>query len=76
MAARLSALRAGRPLSPKAIVRLEGLGKLKKKSNDLIGTRTSDLPTCSMVPQPTALPRNILLFKIKYISGNKITACN
>jgi hypothetical protein len=28
------------------IVRLEGLGKLKK-CNDLIGTRTGDLPCCS-----------------------------
>jgi hypothetical protein len=37
-------------------VRLEGLGKLKK-SNDLIGTRTRYLPTCSIVPQPTTLPR-------------------
>jgi hypothetical protein len=38
-----------------AIVRLEGLGKLKK--NYLIGTRTRDLPACSIVPQPTTLPR-------------------
>jgi hypothetical protein len=37
-------------------VRLEGLGQLKK-SNDLIGNRTSDLPACSIVPQPTTLPR-------------------
>jgi hypothetical protein len=37
-------------------VRLERLGKLKKKkNNDLIGTRTRDLPTCSIVPQPTTL---------------------
>jgi len=28
-----------------------------KKSNDTIGNRTRDLPTCSPVPQPTALPR-------------------
>jgi hypothetical protein len=37
-------------------VRLEGLGQLKK-SNDLIGYRTRDLPACSIVPQPTTLPR-------------------
>jgi hypothetical protein len=57
MAVRLSALRAGRPLpqedswysflleawvDPRAIVRLEGLGKLEK-SNDLIGNGTRDL---------------------------------
>jgi len=28
-----------------------------KKSNDTIGNRTRDLPACSTVPQPTALPR-------------------
>jgi hypothetical protein len=44
-------------VDPRAIVRLEGLGKLKKKSNDLIGNQTRDLPACSIVPQPTTLPR-------------------
>jgi hypothetical protein len=28
-----------------------------KNSNDTIGNRTRELPTCSAVPQPTALPR-------------------
>jgi hypothetical protein len=37
-------------------VRLERLGQLKK-SNDLIGTRTPDLPAGSAVPQLTTLPR-------------------
>jgi hypothetical protein len=37
-------------------VRLEGLGQLKK-SNELIGIRTRDLPACDIVPQPTTLPR-------------------
>jgi hypothetical protein len=60
---RLSVLRAGRPLpqrrplvfipvrgrvDPKVIVRLEGLGQLKK-SNVLIGNRIRDLPACSTV---------------------------
>jgi hypothetical protein len=29
---------------------------IEKKSNDLIGIRTRDLPPCSIVPQPTTLP--------------------
>jgi hypothetical protein len=33
---------------------LEGLGKLKKFI-DLIGTRTCNLPICSIVPQPSTL---------------------
>jgi hypothetical protein len=66
----LTALRAGRFLptgrllvlifvrgwvDPRAIVRLEGLGKLKKKSTSS-GTRTGDIPASSIVPQPTTLP--------------------
>jgi hypothetical protein len=43
-------------LDPRAIVRLEGLGKLKKRIHDLIGNRTRDLPACSRVLQPTTLP--------------------
>jgi hypothetical protein len=37
-------------------VRLEGLGKFKKFIH-LIGSRTRDLSACSIVPQPTTLPR-------------------
>jgi hypothetical protein len=69
MAVWLSTLRAGHPLppgrflvlisvrgivDPKAIVRLEELSKLKK-SNDLIGNQSHDLPACSIVPQATTL---------------------
>jgi hypothetical protein len=28
-----------------------------KNSNDIIGYRTRDCPTCSVAPQPNALPR-------------------
>jgi hypothetical protein len=41
-------------VDPRAIVRLEGLGKLKK-SND-IGNRTRVLLACSIVPRPITLP--------------------
>jgi hypothetical protein len=41
--------------TPRAVVRLEGLGQLKKIH--LIGTRTRDLPASSIVPQPITLPR-------------------
>jgi hypothetical protein len=72
MVVRLSALRAGRPLppmnipgthfcsrlsEPRATVRLGEFSKLKKKKIHLIGTRTRDLPTCTIVPQPTSLLR-------------------
>jgi hypothetical protein len=40
-------------------VRLEELGKLKK-SNDLMENRNRDLSDCSIVPQPTTLPRATL----------------
>jgi hypothetical protein len=39
------------------MVWMEGLGQLKK-SNDLIRNRTRDFPACSIVPQPTTLPRS------------------
>jgi hypothetical protein len=36
-------------------VRLEGLGKMKKSTSSR--TRSGDLPACSIVPQPTTIPR-------------------
>jgi hypothetical protein len=47
-------------------VRLEELGKLKKIH--LIGTRTRDRPACSIVPQPTTLPRDPdeLIFDVNF----------
>jgi hypothetical protein len=45
------------------MVRLEGLGKLKK-FNDIIGTRTQDLPASSIAPQPSALLRSPIIIMI------------
>jgi hypothetical protein len=45
-------------VDPRAIVRLEILGKLRKRINDLIGTRTRDLPAWNKDPQPYTLPRS------------------
>jgi hypothetical protein len=71
MAVKLSALCAGRPLPPRKIPgthicqrlsRPQGhnaAGRIRsiEKSNDPIGNKTRDLPACSIVPQPTTLPR-------------------
>jgi hypothetical protein len=71
MAVRLLALRAGRPLPPGRYLVLISVKRLSqpqshsaaariwsfKKSSDLIENRTSDLPACSVVPQPTTLAR-------------------
>jgi hypothetical protein len=74
MAVRLSALRADRTFSPWKIPgthfcyrlsrpqghRLEGL-RQRKKSNNLIGNRTRDLPACSIVPHQLrySVPRDL-----------------
>jgi hypothetical protein len=50
----------------RAVVRLEGLGKLGKKNFTSFGTWTGDLPDCSIVPQPTTLPR-VLQLCMKYL---------
>jgi hypothetical protein len=74
MVVRLSALRAGRPLPPgnflvlifvrgwvdtTDILRLEGLGQLKK-SSDLNGNLIHDLPIRSIVPKLTMLSRKLM----------------
>ena len=45
-----------------------------KKPSDTIGNRTRDLPTCGVVPQPTALPRAptrcILVLICRTLDGN------
>jgi hypothetical protein len=53
-------------VNPRAVVRLEGLGKLNKFKN-LIGSRTLDLPAFSIVPQPTTLsaPKSDIVRMIK-----------
>jgi hypothetical protein len=73
MAVKLSALCAGWPLfTPRKVpgthfcLRLsqpQGRSAARRvksieESNDLIGNRTRDLPACSIVPQPTTVPRD------------------
>jgi hypothetical protein len=43
-------------------------GKVRsiETSNDLIGIRTRDLPACSIVPQPTTLPRATKIYRVSY----------
>jgi hypothetical protein len=55
----------------RAIVRLEGLGQLKK-SNDLNGNRTRDLRACSIVPHERKLPsRNLRHYSHTYLEGGE-----
>jgi hypothetical protein len=69
---RLPALRAGRPpftsqegswfsflLEADSTQGHSAAGRIRsiEKSNNLIGIRTLDFPACSILPQPTALPR-------------------
>jgi hypothetical protein len=85
MAVRLSALSASRPLPPRKIPgthscqtmsRPQGhsaAGRIRSiEKFHLIGTRTRDLPACSIVPQPTMLPRApilALLHKVIRVPG-------
>jgi hypothetical protein len=64
-------------------VQLEGLGQLKKSSN-LIGNGTRDLPACSIVPQPTTLPgapityragQNFTLMKLEVMTEEAFQNC-
>jgi hypothetical protein len=42
--------------------------RLNEKSNNLIRIRTPDLPACSIVPQPTTLPRALIYYYYYYYS--------
>jgi hypothetical protein len=48
-----------------------------KNSNDTIGNRTRDLPTCSAVPQPSELPRALSLRDgcDEFLSFQALTLC-
>jgi hypothetical protein len=59
-----------------AIVRLEGLGTLKKKSNDPIGTQTCNLSVYSILPQPTTLPLTPYAYIYEFTgTTNRHSAC-
>jgi hypothetical protein len=83
----LSALRAGRPpFTPRKIPGTHFYQRLSRpqghsaagritsieKSNYLIGKRTRYFPACSIVPQPTTLPRSPRVFRIEeyFVSRN------
>jgi hypothetical protein len=46
-----------------------------KNSNDTIGNRSSDLPVCSTVPQPTTPPTQtateLYIYQVEEISENR-----
>jgi hypothetical protein len=85
MAVRLPALRAGRPSPPRKIPGTHFYQRLSRpedhsaagrvrsieKSNILIGNRIRDLPACSIVPQPTTLPRAPYKIGLK----NRVVGC-
>jgi hypothetical protein len=51
-------------------VRVEGLGKIEKKFNDLIGNQTRDLPACSIdvnISEHIKKPRLVLCEKSYFI---------
>ena len=90
---RLSALRTGRLYPPgnipgthfcQRLSRPQGHGEAgrnmwMKNSNDIIGNRTRDLPTCRVVPQPTAPPCTpeiiLYLWEITIIYTFNISIC-
>jgi hypothetical protein len=47
-----------------------------EKSNELIGNRTRDLPACSIVPQPTTLPRETGIYFKVLNSKEKSLSCS
>jgi hypothetical protein len=49
-------------VDPRSVVRLERLGKLKKSTSS--GLEPRDLPTCSIVPQPTTCCTCYFLMKL------------
>jgi hypothetical protein len=52
-------------------MRLERLSQLKKIH--LIGARFRDLPACSIVPEPTALPRDpFSKYSLQYRQGHRL----
>jgi hypothetical protein len=54
-------------------VQLEELGKLRK-SNDLIGNRSRDLPACSILPQPTVVASSFTKSPIFYTMEGRLKA--
>jgi hypothetical protein len=51
-------------VNPRAIVRLEGLGKLKKEFDDLIGNRTRFLSASGIIPLPSSSFESLFLLSL------------
>jgi hypothetical protein len=49
---------------------IDSAGRIRsiKNCNNLIGNRTRDLPACSIVSQPTTLPRALTVYTFKFRS--------
>jgi hypothetical protein len=43
-----------------------------ERSSDLIGNRNRDLPACSIVPQPSMLPRSAIMTTRFYVTNNHL----
>jgi hypothetical protein len=57
-------------LLERVTVQLEGVGKVKKSTS--CGTRTGDFPACSIVSQPTTLPRAPILYTLLYNNFDQV----
>jgi hypothetical protein len=63
--------RLSRPQGHSAAGRIRSI----EKSNDLIASRTRDLPACSTVPQPTMLPGTLMVIQYHIEQKRDFSEC-